>query len=43
MKQLLQNKQNEKIKIIEQLNEILPNYTWNDNYGFISNEYDIIT
>lgn len=43
MKQLLQNKQNEKIKIIEQLTELLPNYTWDDNYGFISKEYDIIT
>jgi len=39
---LLQNKQNEKIKIIDQLNDLLPNYTWDEKYGFISKEYDII-
>ena len=42
MNELMQNKQNEKIKILGQLSDLLPNYTWDDKYGFISIEYEVI-
>jgi hypothetical protein len=34
--------QNEKDKIICQACELIPDYTWNENYGFIHKEYEVI-
>lgn len=29
-------------KILSQVSELIPSYTWNDKYGFVSKEYEII-
>jgi hypothetical protein len=34
--------QNEKDKLISQVCELIPDYTWNENYGFIHKEYEVI-
>jgi hypothetical protein len=42
MKILLENKNNEKNKILKQISEVLPDYIWDDTNGLVHKDYDII-
>ena len=42
LNELLQKKQTEQNKIINQACELMPEYIWDDIYGFISKEYEVV-
>jgi len=42
MTEIIKKKENDKKEIIIQALELLPSYNWDEKYGFISKEYDVI-